>query len=290
MDTAPVSARLSPVPSEPQAPAPRPLEPSDSARREPPERPHHHSAAHQEAEQLLLSLAGQLSSEDRRELERQVVLLTLDLADRAARRYRGRGLEFEDLRQVASLALLKAVRGFRPGRGPGFAAYAVPTISGELKRFFRDTGWAVRPPRRLQETRARVLRSEEELRQDLQREPTRDEVANAVGLDLAGLEESAEAASWFSTSSLDAPGGDHAVEVPDVSDAYADLDRSDALGRALDTLDARELAIVRMRYVEERTQSDIGAAIGVSQMQVSRLLAATLEHLRVTMVEADAVA
>ena len=287
MDTAHVSARR----HDPQPPALRPVEPSETPTREAGHgRRPHDSAAHDEAEGLLLSLAGQLSPEDRREVERQVVVLTLDLAERAARRYRGRGLEFEDLRQVASLALLKAVRGFRPGHGPGFAAYAVPTISGEIKRFFRDTGWAVRPPRRLQETRARVLRSEEELRQDLQREPTRDEVASAVGVDRAGLAESDEAASWFSTSSLDAPVGEHSVEVPDGSDVYADLDRSDALGRALDTLDEREREIVRMRYVEERTQSDIGAAIGVSQMQVSRLLSATLDHLRTTMADADAVA
>src|SRR5690349_17788101 len=129
--------------------------------------PDQHGSAHDRAEDLLLVLADTAEGADRRALEREVVTLTLDLADRAARRYRGRGLEYEDLRQVASLALLKAVRGFRPGRGPGFAAYAVPTISGELKRFFRDTGWAVRPPRRLQETRARVIRSEEQLRQDL---------------------------------------------------------------------------------------------------------------------------
>jgi RNA polymerase sigma-B factor len=245
---------------------------------------------HERAEDLLSGLVHERSPEHRRELEREVVTLTLDLADRAARRYRGRGLEYEDLRQVASLALLKAVRGYRPGRGPGFAAYAVPTISGELKRFFRDTGWAVRPPRRLQEARARLIRSEEVLRQDLQREPTRDELASAAGVDRDGLDETAEAASWFTTNSLDGVAGEPAVDVPDVSDAYAALDRSDALGRALDTLDDRELAIVRMRYVEERTQSDIGAAIGVSQMQVSRLLSSTLERLRTTMVEADAVA
>ncbi|GAB3438641.1 SigB/SigF/SigG family RNA polymerase sigma factor [Phycicoccus ginsengisoli] len=256
----------------------------------PSRRAEQHGSPHDRAEDLLLVLARTTSSDHRRDLEREVVDLTLDLADRAARRYRGRGLEYEDLRQVAALALLKAVRGFRPGRGPGFAAYAVPTIAGELKRFFRDTGWAVRPPRRLQESRARMIRSEEALRQDLQREPTRDELASAAGVDRAGLAETVEAASWFTTNSLDGPAGEPALDVPDGSDAYADLDRSDALGRALDTLGERELAIVRMRYVEERTQSDIGAEIGVSQMQVSRLLSATLERLRTTMVDADAVA
>lgn len=250
-----------------------------------------HQDRHEQAEELLATLAQTDCPEQRRELEHEVVLLTLDIADHAARRYRGRGMDFEDLRQVARLALVKAVRGYRADRGPCFAAYAVPTVTGELKRHFRDAGWAVRPPRRLQEARLEVARREEELRQDLQREPTRDELAASLGLSLGTLAEAAQAASGFQAASLDgAPGDGLPMELPDDRDDYAQIDLRDALHRALAGLGRRELQILRLRFVEERTQAEIGAVIGVSQMQVSRLLSATLARLRTAMLTADAAA
>src|SRR6476661_7276851 len=128
-------------------------------------------------EALLACLSMCHHPRQRRSLQDRVVVHSLHLADRTARRYRARGVDIEDLTQVARLALVKAVRGYQCGRGCGFTAYAVPTITGEIKRYFRDHGWAVRPPRRLQELTARVAVEETSLRQRLHREPTAQEVA-----------------------------------------------------------------------------------------------------------------
>ena len=245
---------------------------------------------HDHAEDLLAQLAKTKGRGKRQALEQEIVLLTLDIADRAARRFHGRGIESEDLQQVARLALVKAVRGFRPGRGPCFAAYAVPTISGEIKRHFRDTGWAVRPPRRLQEARLRLVHSQEDLRRSLRREPTTRELQKALGLSAGEFEEALAAGSALRATSLDAGVRDEPIDVPDHDDAYAGVDQRDALHRALGQLGCRDMEILRLRFVEEHTQAEIGRAIGVSQMQVSRLLSATLERLRSTLLAADAVA
>ena len=127
---------------------------------------------HARAEELLAQVEVTTDPEERERLRQEVVLLTLDLADTVARRYRSRGIDHEDLVQVGRMALVKAVRGYRSGAGNSFPAYAVPTISGEIKRHFRDFGWAVRPPRRLQELRAGLAAAEDTLRQELGREPT----------------------------------------------------------------------------------------------------------------------
>jgi RNA polymerase sigma-B factor len=247
---------------------------------------------HERADLLLVHLTACRSRSRRCEIESEVVALTADIAESAARRYRSRGLELDDLRQVALLALVKAVRGFRPDRGHCFAAYAVPTITGELKRHFRDTGWVVRPPRRLQEVRMKAATEQEHLRHTLQREPTPDELASALGLDRRDLDEGRQAAAGFRAHSLDgATNEGNPFEVAESGDAYADVDQRDALHRALATIEPRELEILRLRFVEDRTQTEIGRAIGVSQMQVSRLLSSTLATLRATLVEAaDAVA
>lgn len=212
----------------------------------------------------------------------EAVLLSLDLADMVARRYSGRGIEDDDLVQVARMALVKAVQGYRPGRGHSFAAYAVPTMSGEVKRWFRDKGWAVRPPRRLQERRVQLLAAEETLRHELCREPRRDELARRLGLDLAELNETAACFTAYNAQSLDAPAYDGgAVDVAVDGEMEAErLVLRDALCHALSRLTERERAIVRLRFIEERTQSEIGAELGVSQMQVSRLLAGILQRLR----------
>ena len=247
----------------------------------------HPSEPDQQAEgpciESLLDEALSSSDAARREsLRQEVVILSLDLADRVARRYAGRGIDVEDLVQVARLGLVKATAGYAPGRGAGFAAYAVPTMSGEIKRHFRDSGWAIRPPRRLQELRAATSVSEQELRQVLCREPTSGEVATLLGVPVADVDEARVCAGAYSALSLDQPGpsGTGPVDVAAVGDAFSDLDTSEALRSALRGLGARDLRIVRMRFVEERTQNEIGEAIGVSQMQVSRLLASIIGRLR----------
>ncbi|GAB3870357.1 sigma-70 family RNA polymerase sigma factor [Terrabacter terrigena] len=207
----------------------------------------------------------------------EITLLYLDLCTRMAARYDGRGIEHDDLVQVARLALVKAIRRYEPGHAPSFAAYAVPTISGELKRWFRDRGWVVRPPRRLQELRADVNATRAALEQQSGSTPSDAQVADAVGSTVAQVREVDVAATGFSPLSLDCspadddrPGleaflacDDHALESAD--------DRV-CLTEALTELDDGERELLLMRYVEGMTQREIGDARGISQMQVSRTL------------------
>ena len=137
-------------------------------------------------------------------LTEQLVLAALPLADSVALRYHGRGIETEDLVQVARTALVKAVRRYRPGVGAGFAAYASPTISGEVKRWFRDQGWAVRPPRRIQELRAGLVVEEERLRHALRREPLDEEMAHVLAVTAAEVAEARACSAGYHATSLDA--------------------------------------------------------------------------------------
>lgn len=221
-------------------------------------------------------------------LRKEAVILCLDLADGLAHRYQGRGIELNDLMQVARMALVKAALGYRPGLGNGFTPYASVTITGELKRHFRDHGWSVRPPRRLQELRADVAAHEELLRQELHRAPTVPELADALEVECADVREAVACSSAYRAESLSAPTalgttvGDH---LPCPGDDFAALETSAALGSLIAELDDRDRQILSMRFVEELTQSDIGHRIGMSQMQVSRLLSSILERLRCGLVD-----
>ena len=251
-------------------------------------RPHSSSTAElreqrcAEAECLLESIEDPTTSQAE-SCRHDAVILSLELADMVARRYSGRGVDDDDLVQVARMALVKAVRGYRPGLGHSFAAYAVPTMSGEVKRYFRDKGWAVRPPRRLQERRVQLIAAEELLRHELCREPTRAELADHLGLELDELGETRACFTAYHAQSLDAPvnGGRGALDVGvDGEDTADRVALSDALAQAMCGLSEREKVIVRLRFVDERTQSELGAQLGVSQMQVSRLLSYILRRLR----------
>lgn len=236
--------------------------------------------AHVRAEELLAELEDTSDPAACRAMRQEAVVLTMDIADGVARRFTGRGIDTDDLVQVARLALVKAVRGFRSGRGNSFAAYAVPTIAGEIKRHFRDVGWSVRPPRRLQELRAEVVAQEEVLRHSLGREPSRAETASALGLPTAEVGAAIQCSTAYHSLSLDHPllsGSDAPVADADVFDGV--LSR-DVLLRALGSLSERERRIVRLRFVEELTQSQIGERVGVSQMQVSRLLSRIIARLQ----------
>ncbi|NNM45107.1 sigma-70 family RNA polymerase sigma factor [Knoellia koreensis] len=239
-------------------------------------------------EQLLDELGRCKRSAARRALEQELVTLTLDMADSAARRYRGRGIDQDDLTQVARLALVKAIRGYNSDKGNAFAAYAVPTVLGELKRHFRDHGWAVRPPRRLQEARAAIATTHERLRHELMREPTEAEIAAAVGATPSLLDSARTATRVYRTTSLESGGADGLpLQVPDERDEMEAVVTRHALHSALLQLTDREQRILHLRFVEERTQAEIGAEIGVSQMQVSRLLTGILERLRHTLVDTE---
>jgi RNA polymerase sigma-B factor len=236
-----------------------------------------------DVEVLTVALAAATDPHERSELQERVVLLALPLADAIARRYVGRGIETDDLLQVGRIALVKAVHRYQPGGGAGFSAFAAPTISGEVKRWFRDHGWSVRPPRRIQELRSRLVVGEEELRHAIARDPRDDELAGALGVTAHDVSEARRCSSGYRAASLDAgtsAGGglvDHVLVQQCPTEA---VDLLHALGWALGRLPERQRLILRLRFVDELTQEQIGGHIGVSQMQVSRLLRSALDQLR----------
>jgi len=211
----------------------------------------------------------------------------LPLARQLARRYQRTGEPLDDLVQVASLGLLKAIDRFDPARTTAFSSFAVPTILGELKRYFRDKGWSVRVPRDLQELAVRVDRLGEELSRELGRAPTPGEMAQRLGVTAEQVLEAREAAGAYRAVSLDRP----RTEDEDGSDAYAELVGGDDPGfglaedsatvqRLMRVLTDREREVLRLRFVEDLTQSEIGERVGVSQMHVSRLIRQSISRLR----------
>ena len=211
----------------------------------------------------------------------------LPLARSLARRY-ARGAEpLEDLEQVASLALIKAVDGFDAERGTAFSSYAVPSIVGAIKRHYRDRVWSVRPPRDLQELALRVARLNDELTASTGAPPTVALIAEHAGVDVEAVVEARDAHRALRADSLDQPrrGGEEddgslieTIGTPDAEIRRA-FDRV-ALGTLLDTLDARERRVVQLYYRHELTQAEIGERLGYSQMHISRLLRGAVEHLR----------
>jgi RNA polymerase sigma-B factor len=207
----------------------------------------------------------------------------LPLARSLARRYAGKGEPLEDLEQVASLGLLKAIDRFDVSRDVRFATFAVPTIAGELKRHFRDRGWMLRVPREIQELSARVTRSREALTRELGRSPTVDELAHALGAGVEQVLEALRAADAYRLMSLDEPlaDGTGALEAIGGDDAGYELaEHRVLLSRGLDGLGPREREIVRLRYYEGLTQREIARAVGVSQMHVSRLIRRSIDSMR----------
>lgn len=220
----------------------------------------------------------------RQDLFDQAVLLNQPMARTVAQQYQRRGVDREDLMQVAMLGLVKAVRGYRPQLQKPFAAYAVPTISGEIKRYFRDRGWMIRPPRSLQELSHVVRMVEPDLAQALQRMPTIADFAQHLGVDASAVHGALDAGRTYRITSLDAPLGDSGQLLSDIvadpNDLFESADALLTLRPVLDALGPRERCIIKLRFVDNLTQEEIGERIGVSQMQVSRLLTAILAQLR----------
>jgi RNA polymerase sigma-B factor len=235
----------------------------------------------------LFDQAGGAGRGERDDLIEQVILVNTGVARSIARRYVGRGIPLEDLEQVAYLALVRAARKFDGDKAEDFLTYAVPTIRGEIKRHFRDLGWTVRPPRRIQELQTSVLRLRESLREESGRVPSPAEIAARLEVAEADVVEALTAEGCFTPLSLDAPvtsGEPEAASLGDLLPHHdADLSAAEAralLAPALARLTEREQLIVRLRFVEDLTQAEIGQRIGVTQMQVSRLLAGILTKLR----------
>jgi RNA polymerase sigma-B factor len=211
----------------------------------------------------------------------------LPLATELARRYHRGGEPLDDLVQVASVGLLKAIDRFDPARGTAFSSFAVPTITGELKRYFRDKGWSVRVPRDLQELAVRVDRTTDRLVHKLGRPPTASDIAEDLGVSIEQLLEAREAASAYRADSLDSSCSDDEQDGMQVVDTlggddpgYGQAEHSATVEPMMSVLSDREREILRLRFAEDLTQSEIGDRVGLSQMQVSRLLRQAVARLR----------
>jgi RNA polymerase sigma-B factor len=222
----------------------------------------------------------------------RLIEAALPLAHQVARRYQRSSEPLDDIVQVARLGLVKAVERFDPSRGVAFSTYAVPTMLGEIKRHFRDTGWSVHMPRSLQERVFHIERSEKALFARLGRAPSVEELAEQADLTVEDTLEAMEAATAYDARSLDAPAPSDA-DAPSYGDTLGNVDAGfelvedrGAVRAALRVLPLRERRILHMRFVEDMTQAQIAAQVGVSQMQVSRLLRRSLQQLR-EVAEAD---
>ena len=218
----------------------------------------------------------------------QLIEAHLGLAEYLARRFANRGEPLDDLVQVASLGLVKAVERFDPERGLEFTTFATPTIVGELKRHFRDKGWAVRVPRRVQELHLRVTRVVEDLSLELGRSPTIGEIAERSGTTEDEVIEAMDAGSAYRSASLDAGSSDADDErgqgllatLGELDPELARAERRAALGPLIASLPEREQVMLYLRFYDGLTQSEIAKRLGISQMHVSRLLSRSLQQLR----------
>lgn len=233
----------------------------------------------------LLAEAADSDPVRREELLNQVVVLNLQVARAIARRFRNRGVQLEDLEQVASCALVRAAQRFDVGQERDFLSYAVPTMSGELKRYFRDHGWTVRPPRRIQEIHSRVVSAYRARSIDGQ-PPNLQDLATDLDLPLDDVTEALTTQGCFQPASLDYPlREDGDLTVGDTISCDDEPDRNAVEARVmlhpvLRRLPERDRRILHLRFTEDRTQAQIGAELGVTQMQVSRLLTRIMDNLR----------
>jgi RNA polymerase sigma-B factor len=257
---------LSPQPTAREIRAPARIRSADAARRE--------------AADLLRYATGR--EPDVRE---RLVRAFLPLANAQARHYRGGGqVPLDDLEQVAAIGLLKALDRFDPDYGASFPSFAVPTIRGELRRYFRDRTWAVHVPRDLQERAVRVARERDEMSRELRRAPTAAELGARIGCTAEQILDAIEATGARASTSFDAPGDD--PDAPTLAERLGAEDAGFARAEAAATADSllavltdRDRRVVELRFHEDLTQAEIGARVGCSQMHVSRILRAALAQL-----------
>ena len=247
-----------------------------------------HSTPDRTQARELFERLSQLPRDDpeRARIRATLVELHLPLVEYLARRFRNRGEWLDDLTQVATIGLIKSIDRFDLERGVEFSTYATPTIVGEIKRHFRDKGWAVRVPRRLQELKLSLTKAIGDLAQREGRAPTVSELAAHLQMSEEEVLEGLESANAYSTVSLDAPdsGDEDAPAVADslgmIDDALEGVEYRESLKPLLERLPPREKKILLLRFFGNMTQSQIAAELGISQMHVSRLLARTLAQLR----------
>jgi len=241
----------------------------------------------------LLSAAMRMptDSADRAALRKQAIEDNIAFAQRLARRFRDRGEPVDDLSQVAMVGLVNAVDGYDPSRGCEFGGYATPTIVGEIRRYFRDKGWRIKVPRRLQELRLQVNRAKAELSQTMSASPTNADIARHLDVAEEDVAEAIEVARLYNPVSLSAPAGPDtelgiADPIGDLDPGMEAVDNRESVKPLLASLPERERKILTMRFFGDMTQSQIAIELGISQMHVSRLLAQTLVKLRGALVEA----
>ncbi len=229
-------------------------------------------------------LLRELRQTNDRDIRNKLIEAHLGLVEYLARRFAGRGEPLDDLTQVATIGLVKAVDRFDPGREVEFSTYATPTIVGELKRHFRDKGWAVRVPRRLQELNLRLGSVISQISQDLQRSPTVAEIAQAAGATEDEVLEALDSAHAYSLISLDAGANEEGLsyheQIGTDDEALEALEDRVSVGPLLHRLPPRDRHMLYLRFFKGLTQSEIAKELGISQMHVSRLLAKTLATLR----------
>lgn len=233
------------------------------------------SLTSEEVDALFVRFSESRSRRDRNRL----VEAHLGFAHHVARRYANRGVGDDDLEQIALLALVKAVDRFDPGLGYAFTTFAGRTIEGEIKRHFRDATWSVRVPRSLQERHLAVRRAVDEMSHELGRSPTVPEVATRLEASVDEVVEALAASAAYHHESLDGPTTEGGAEIPVVASAGSHprsetdmVDDQVTIERLMDTLSERDREIVRLRFFEQLSQSEIAAQVGISQMHVSRLL------------------
>ena len=234
---------------------------------------------------LSAAMALPTASPERAELRAQAIEDNIPFAQRLARRFRDRGEPIDDLTQVAMVGLVNAVDGYDPDRGCEFAGYATPTIVGEIRRYFRDKGWRIKVPRRLQELRLQVNRARVDLSQSMAGSPSVSDIARHLDVTEEDVAEAIEVARLYNPISLSAPAGPDTDL--DIADPLGDLDpgmeaveNRESVKPLLASLPDRERRILTMRFFGDMTQSQIASELGISQMHVSRLLSQTLQKLR----------
>ncbi|HKN96763.1 MAG TPA: SigB/SigF/SigG family RNA polymerase sigma factor [Pseudonocardiaceae bacterium] len=248
---------------------------------------------YQELAPLFHQLVDESASESQRKSIRdRLVTEHLPVAEHIARRFRNRGQSADDLTQVATVGLINAVDRFDPERGTDFLSFAVPTITGEVRRYFRDATWAIRVPRRLKELHAAVSSASASLGQQLGRSPRPSEIAAELGIPVDEVYEGLQVGYAYRGESLDEGSDEDGGNVGDSRLGVTDpelntVENRETLLPALAKLPEREAAIVKMRFFGHMTQTQIAKRIGVSQMHVSRLLAASLATLRQSIVDGE---
>ncbi len=239
--------------------------------------------------ELFARTVGCDDTEEREALLEQVIVLNVEVAEAVASRYHRRGVADEELDAVARLALVKAARRFDPTLGHDFLSFAVPTVRGEVRRFFRDFGWFVRPPRRVQELQLQIAGVESTLGSTTGHQPSVAEVAAEVGCTREDVEEAYAARGCFGATSLDSTTAESDAAAPlvdrlgDEDPGMAEVETRALLRPAIGTLKERDRRILKLRFYDQLNQYEIAEQLGITQVQVSRLLQRIMRDLRVAL-------